>query len=407
MMAELTPDVARGIIDQLGGPGEPPEYGFQYFSVGLDHYLDTIEQEYLSSYIKDGGSSFKLVVAPYGEGKTHFLYCVRELAWRHDYVTSHIILTPEETPFHRLDRVYAAIVRNLMPPLTPQELLTGYELGLGPLLKRWVANASNELETRLATSGDAREAAESFLQTMAPSESLSFDRAMRCAFMALVVEDWPQYETALQWLLGEGYLGAAHRRLGILQRIDKTTAFPMIRSLLRWIGNMGYTGLVVLMDEAEPDPSLSSRQRELLMSNLRELIDECGRAHFKHCFMMYAVPNESFLEGRTQIYAALNQRLGTVFDQINPSGVKIDLERVWEDKAIPNLIEVGKKIAHIYSVAFGIYFDPVGLNTTVEKMANWAYDQRVVTPGYKRRFVQRLVEALGELRAGRLPSLEE
>ncbi len=407
MMAELTSDIARRIIDQLGGPGEPPEYGFQYFSVGLDRYLDAIEREYLGSYIKDGGSSFKLVVAPYGEGKTHFLYCVRELAWRYEYVTSHIILTPEETPFHRLDRVYAAIVRNLMPPLTPQELLTGYELGLGPLLKRWVANASNELEKRLATSGDAREAAESFLHTMAPSESLSFDHAMRCAFTALVMEDLTQYEIALQWLLGEGYLGPVHRRLGILQRIDKTTAFPMIRSLLRWIRNMGYTGLVVLMDEAEAQPSLSSRQRELLMSNLRELIDECGRAHFKNCLILYAVPDESFLEGRTQIYVALNQRLATLFDQVNPSGVKIDLERVWEDKEVSNLIEVGKKIAHIYSVAFGAHFEPATLNVTIEKMANWAYNQRVMTPGYKRRFVQRLVKALGELRAGRLPSLEE
>ena len=39
------------------------------------------------------------------------------------------------------------------------------------------------------------------------------------------------------------------------------------------------------------------------------------------------VPDESFLEGRTNVYEALNQRLATVFEnELNPTGVKIDLE---------------------------------------------------------------------------------
>lgn len=52
---------ARKIIEIVGGQGNPPEYGFQYFTAGLDSYLKTIDEDYLGSFIKDGGSSFKRV----------------------------------------------------------------------------------------------------------------------------------------------------------------------------------------------------------------------------------------------------------------------------------------------------------------------------------------------------------
>ena len=79
-MDDLTKRVAREIIERVGGPGEPPDYGFQYFSAGLGLYLGVIEDEYLRDFIREGGSSFKMVVGPYGGGKTHLLYSVRELA---------------------------------------------------------------------------------------------------------------------------------------------------------------------------------------------------------------------------------------------------------------------------------------------------------------------------------------
>ena len=60
-MNELDQRTARRIIEQLGGSGQPPEFGVQYFSVGLDPYLDVIEDEYLANFIKSGGSAFKLV----------------------------------------------------------------------------------------------------------------------------------------------------------------------------------------------------------------------------------------------------------------------------------------------------------------------------------------------------------
>ena len=42
-MTVLDARLARRIIDNLGSAGQPPEYGVQYFTVGLDPYLDGFE----------------------------------------------------------------------------------------------------------------------------------------------------------------------------------------------------------------------------------------------------------------------------------------------------------------------------------------------------------------------------
>jgi len=44
------------------------------------------------------------------------------------------------------------------------------------------------------------------------------------------------------------------------------------------------------MDEAEQTPSMSSKQKSLLLNNLRELIDECGHVNFKNTMWFYTGP---------------------------------------------------------------------------------------------------------------------
>jgi hypothetical protein len=69
MSLDLDSGVARRIIETVGTHGVPPEYGFQYFTAGLDPYLSVIEKEYLASFIREGGSAFKMVVGAYGGGR--------------------------------------------------------------------------------------------------------------------------------------------------------------------------------------------------------------------------------------------------------------------------------------------------------------------------------------------------
>src|SRR5205823_12205316 len=86
-------------------------------------------------FIREGGSSFKMVVGPYGGGKTHLLYSVRELAWKNKYATSYIELVPNSTPLHKRESVYASIIQRVAVPQPPEEILTGQSQGIESLLR--------------------------------------------------------------------------------------------------------------------------------------------------------------------------------------------------------------------------------------------------------------------------------
>ncbi|MEM3394057.1 MAG: DUF2791 family P-loop domain-containing protein, partial [Candidatus Methanomethylicia archaeon] len=248
---EIDKNTAGKIISTVGQSGIPPEYGASLFSVGLDKYLKTLNDEYLSSFIKNGGSAFKMVVGIYGGGKTHFLYNVRDLAWQNNYAVSYISLSPNNCPFYQIDMVYKAIVRGLTFPLTPEELLSGYETGIVPFIQSWFSTKYQEYKSKFNEEEKTIEMLKNHLQSIGNLESISFANAVKSAFRALMNKKEDDFYSICQWLLGEKYEKSIHSRFEIVQRIDRSTALSMIRSLVKWIKEIGYAGLIILMDEAE------------------------------------------------------------------------------------------------------------------------------------------------------------
>ena len=199
----ISPNIARKIIEIVGSQGTPPEYGFQYFTAGLDIYLDTIDEEYLKSFIKEGGSAFKMVVGVYGEGKTHFLYCIREIAWKYNYLVCYITLSPERTPFYKLEEVYKAIVANLVYPQSPEELLSGYERGIEAVIKKWYNDKYYEFSENFSESDIALKEFNKYISSIGPYESISFRNAVKEAVTALAEKREEDFSLIMQWLKGE------------------------------------------------------------------------------------------------------------------------------------------------------------------------------------------------------------
>lgn len=399
MVENLTARQARHIIEVVGSTGTPPEWGFQFFSAGLDEYLKVIEGDYLRTFLRDGGASFKVVVGTYGGGKTHFLYSVRELAWKHDFLVAYCPLSHESSPFYRLDLVYRSIATNLMRPLTPNELLSGAERGLGPFIKGVYADLSEALT---AEGIKGKELKQRIREVAADStrsvENSNFGRAVRLAMEALVDNDPDTFDRLLQYLTVGGFDRVYHRRAGLLQPIDRGQAFATIRSLVTWIRNLRFRGLVILFDEAEQAGAMTSKQKELMLANLREMVDQCGNASFANVMVMYAIPNEQFLtEGRSPAYEALRQRIQTIFEFTNPTGVKVKLERLVQD---PRMLmrEIGDRLSRVYETAYKIEIAEEDRRRLVGVMADAASERAFGDIGYKRLFVQAMVRGLHALR---------
>ncbi|MGA1796375.1 MAG: BREX system ATP-binding domain-containing protein [bacterium] len=390
--------IARRVIETVGSFGTPPEWGFQYFTVGLDDYLHLIDDDYLKTFIKeDGGSTFKLVIGAYGGGKTHFLYNIRELAWQENFVVSYVNLSSEEAPFYRLELVYRAIVNNLMYPMTPEELLKGQEKGVEAFIATWYERQAEIFRQAGLQAETLDREIEDYARSVQHNiENVNFSRAVANAFLSLHREREEDFRNIIQWLRLEGYERNVHKEYGLLHPIERSNAFSMIRSLIQWVRNIGYAGLVILFDEAEQVPSLSSKQRELMLSNLREIIDECGHASFKNVMIFYALPDENIFEGASNVYEALKQRVSSIFDFYNPSGVKIRLEGM-EREPIAFLEEVGTRLRAIYEQAYEIAF-PDDIAPVIQGLAHEAYERRFGDIGYVRLFVQGIIRAFHILR---------
>ena len=403
-IADLDPVEAKRIIQAVGGPGQPPVYGYQFFTAGIGDYLSTIENEYLADSVYHGGSAFKLIVGTYGGGKTHFLYCVRGISWDYDYVSSYIELKPDETPFYNLESVYKEVVASLLYPQDPKSLQEGYDKGIEAVIKTWYYRKTQGiLENK--SEKEQQEIIKNILSTLGPYESTSYLYAIKHAFSSLHKNDEESFNLIVQWLKGEKPSAAEMKKFQITQKLDKSTAFKFLKCLIRWLKEIGYSGLIVLMDEAEQTPSMSSKQKEKLMGNLRELVDACSSGDkVKNSMFFYAVPDESFLEGSGVVYVALKDRLSTVFEGArNPAGIKIYLERTGDDTtAISNLIEIGEKLALIYEKAYQFKLDNPALKTRISDVAKKAYEDKHAEISYKRLFVQEIIKNFHAMKAASL-----
>lgn len=390
---ELDTQQARAIIEALS-QGTPPSTGLEFFTAGLDRYLSILEAEYLSSFIKEGGKTFKVVVAGYGEGKTHLLYSVRRLAWKHGYVCCYVTLSPEETPFHNLELVYRSIVKRVTLPYNFEKLVPE-ELGFEGLLKTWYSVKESEFKEKKLDGKDLDEALDHYSQTIPSFENTNFTKAIRGAFNCIHAGDDEGFETILQWLKCEGFDRKTHQKYGILQKIDKTQALPLMRSLARWVRWAGYSGLVILFDETEQMPSFSTKQKELLLSNLRQLMDESTNESSEGIMIFYSLPEERLLESKGVIYEALRQRIANVFDFYNPTGVKIYLEKIYPQQQ-ELLEQIGLKVSNVYQKAFNLTIDLKRTTEAGRNIAAAVIELRLVG-AYLRTFVQKLVVALNKL----------
>ncbi len=378
----LDPRLAKAIMHKLGSFGTPPEFGIEHFSVGVENYMRVIEEEYLRGILKLNLSSFKLITGNYGGGKTHFLYLIRNAGWQNNYVTSYVTLSPTECPFDRLELVYKAVVQNLRIPQSERFWEQPPELGIDVVLKAFVKSAEGKLLSRIR-----------------PLESTSFTNAIKAAVMSLSSDDEDGFYEVVQWLKGEDVPREVKLRHRISERIDRSNAFRMLRSLVQFVNSIGYAGVLLLFDEAERGVSISSaRDKRRALDNLRQLVDECGNSRLPGAMFFYAIPDENLLlEGSGGVYEALKQRLHSSFTRINPMGVKVSMEDIGVS-ARDFLGDLGGKLRTIFETAYGFELEQSVYSESLKNMVETALEFQTLDISYRRIFVVGVIDIFHRLK---------
>ena len=394
----LTPTLARHIVEVLGSAGAPPSRGVHYFNVGNHSLLDALDKFYLSSYLQDGGAAYKMVVGDYGSGKSHFLYCLRDLAWNRGFAVVKVDLSPVETPYNDQRLVYAAVAQNLIWHETDEAISDqkGLPIFLEGALARMVGD---ELTLSALNHPNYR----GLVDTLEASsiDNLAYKNAILAYLDAILRGQEERRDALTRWLTGEVTTPADTvllREVGVTGKITRTNAFAMLRSLVQTIRALSFSGLILLFDEVDRMASIGGKAEKLATDNLREVIDRC-RDELPGAMFVYAVPPQ-FINDIAPRYPALQQRVRAPgrFSHTNHFSPQIDLEHL--DLAENDLmLAIGEKLIPIYEMAFDVTLDRQVQYANAAILANVARDV-FLDISHRRLFVKAFVTELARQQAG-------
>ena len=402
----ISPSLARHIIEILGSSGTPPARGVQHFNVGNRYLLDALDEYYFSSYLQDGGGAYKIVVGDYGSGKSHFLYCLQDLAWSREFAVAKVDLSPVETPYNDQRLVYAAVARNLIWHEEEEEI--NDEKGLtrfleGTLISRFVGPHPT-LETLSHPNYTG------LVDTLekAAIDSLAYKRAILGYFDARIRRHEDRLDSLTRWLMGETTSPddtKILRGIGVTDKITRPNAFRMLRSLVQTIRELSYNGLILLFDEVDRMASIGGKAERLATDNLREVIDRT-RDDLPGGMFVYAVPPQ-FINEIVPRYDALKQRVEAFgpFSRTNYFSPQINLERLDVDENVL-MLTIGEKLIPIFETAFKTGLDHQVQRANAEILANVAIDT-YLDVSHRRLFVKSFVIVLAQQNAGDEHTLTE
>ena len=391
----LTPKLARKILAQMGENGKPPELGISHVNVGNESYLQIIDRAYIEDVVRGlDGSSFKLVQGTYGAGKTHFLTCVRDLAWRRGLLGALVTISPKECPFNKPLGVYRAVAQRLELPRDADREATR---GVDDVLRR-------AAEEHMAIDGreEARHWAAQAIER-APLSSHSF-RDATLAYLRAIIDGAEQPARLLAaWLRGEDVPASEAKALGLYESPSNENGFVMLRSLVQTVTRLGHEGTVLLLDEAERRLSVENKPTKTTtetIDHLRELVDLCGKSELPRTLIFYAV-TPAFTQNVLPLYPALQQRLGSPVQYLSPHNPKaplIDLEAL-DLEPTKLLVEVGRRLARIARRAYDWSPNETLLEKNLEELARTVTEEQLEV-SHRRLFVKLWIRLLDELRLG-------
>ena len=293
-------------------------------TISVQDWLQHIDAEYLSTFVKDGGASVRFaVVADDSVGDLQEAVRRRWLAL--DYVF--VPLDAATLRAHMPQDIFFGIARRLdWRQLARRRVLRlAAELdytvdGVDPRVTGDVfeaIGAANGLESKFVLNATRKPIQDHVFKS--PSMARDFRVAMMQLCLSEGAPDDGEYagQPVLDWLKGDNTRISSVRPYGIYAGINRTTARYLIESVLYWIRDAGHSGTVVLLDNRRvtlarnPRDGVRYYTRAMAMDHyelLREFVDDVDRLAGT---LMLVATDEGFLDGPRSfdIYEALKTRV--------------------------------------------------------------------------------------------------
>ena len=318
-------------------------------TLSLGDWLDRFDEEYLSSFIADGGASVKFVVTP-DALQSELEEAVRRRCRELDYLF--VKVDAVESRVHMPQDLFFALARQIDWRRTGRRLILRLAADAHYRTEDLDAAAEGNVFDAIAAANGGLER-QFVLQALRPAvqervfRNRRLVRDFRVAMTALCRQeescDGAEYtgQPLLNWLTGRNPRVSSIRPLPIYSSINRTTARYFIESALHWVRDAGFSGTVLVLDNRRVTVARNPRDgrryytRAMAMDHyelLREFVDDVDRLAGT---VMLVTTGEGFLDDDQRgrgfgIYEALKTRvMDDVYDRnlVNPVASLVRLSR--------------------------------------------------------------------------------
>ncbi|MEA5595849.1 ATP-binding protein [Rivularia sp. UHCC 0363] len=250
---KISKKVSTALINSLGA-GVVPRVGLEHIAVGREKELNSLLKNIED--VAEGVAAFRFVIGNYGSGKSFMLQLIRNRAMELGFVVTDADLSLERR-LAGTNNEGLATYRELMSRLATKTRPDGG--ALVSILEGWI----NKIQQEVAQESGMRPLDEGFDDTVETKirEVVQYieDLVHGFDFGSVIVAYWRGYRSddddlknaALRWLRGEFNTKTEARvALGVRVIIDDESWYDYVKLFAKFVAEIGYKGLLVLLDEA-------------------------------------------------------------------------------------------------------------------------------------------------------------
>ena len=320
------------VVAKKMAPRKPGEKEIPLFNMANQDWLGVLQQEYLQSFVREGGGAIKVAVFSDQDSLAHCQQSLNGLADAEGYVFAKV--DARYTKVHLIERLFHKVAKHV----DWDDLAYCFMLRL--LEEHGYQIPTNRQEFSLRSVAALNERKEPMLRRDIQTwleQSIEGDaglcREFRMAMIRLCLAqfkadgaDQVLANSVKEWLCGDLRLISGVKKAMIYQKVSRHNARHMLTSLTRWLRLTGKGGLILSLDisryfgkrdESSTDGSLSFTPSATmdLFELLRQFLDTSDE--IEGLLMTVLAPQEFLTDSRRGVdrYEALKLR---VWDDIRP-----------------------------------------------------------------------------------------
>lgn len=300
----------RDSILQSLKAGLVPRQGLPLIQVGRKQETEALLNDL--ARIRDGGSSFRLVVGRFGSGKSFFLNLIRHVALQQNLVVVQADFTMERR-LHasggEARALYSELMRNMATRAKPEGG------ALASVCTKWISGLQQEI---IGAGGDSSDVESRIMTDLRDLQDFvggfEFAEVLRAYYRGTVNGNEKEKASALRWLRGEySTKTEARQDLGVRRIIDDESFYDSLKLMAGFCRKAGFDGMLVLFDELVvlSHRLPSSRARVANFEAILTILNDSVQGHAEGIGFLFAGTDDSLEDKRRGLfsYEALRSRL--------------------------------------------------------------------------------------------------